>query len=294
LVLRYFARMNPFTLAAVLQAMAVTEPTSVLIMPLANKEGVSRDLADQITVVITHLSGSVPGFRTVALDEVQGAMTQEQLRQVAACDQVSCAADIGGALNTEQVVIGTLGLLGDEYLLTLTRIQSTDAKRLASVVQRIPAQPKSALLDGAGAVVPNLFGGQTSASIVAPAPTSDPPARGPSPPPDRTAARPPEPPTGPSPLALVPWLMRGLGVAGIAGTLPLVLASLLLAGFVVTVAVQDGPPALPGQPKAHAVTPGMAILADAGGLGAVAAGLLVLGGAGVSLSLLLVSFLVPT
>ena len=149
--------------------------------------------------------------------------------------------------------------------------------------------------------MPTLFGDKPVGAIapLAALPAASQPRPDATPPPPvataaRAAPQPEKERGGPTLLGLVPWALRGLGVVGGAGTLPPVLASLLLGGFVLTMLVQDWPPALPGQRKEHAITPGMAILADVGGLGAAVTGLVALGGVAVSLSLLALSFVVPS
>src|SRR4051812_12839540 len=115
--------MHVLTFAPLLHALAAADPSSVLVMPIAAKTEALAGLVDQITDIFTLEASKVPGFKIVSVAELAGAMTHEQMKQMASCDGLSCAAELGGVLNTEQVIIGSLGKLGSEYLLTITRIQ---------------------------------------------------------------------------------------------------------------------------------------------------------------------------
>ncbi|MEW5855295.1 MAG: hypothetical protein AB2A00_41345 [Myxococcota bacterium] len=275
--------MNALVLSPFLHLLAAAEPVSVLVMPVANKEGVSKDLAEQVTAVITHVASSVAGFRVVAVAEIQGAMTQEQLKQMAGCDSVSCAAEIGGALNTEQVIIGSLGLVGDQYLLSLTRIRSRDATRLSSVVERVAAKPESKLFDRLDGVVPSLFEDR-----VAPVPER---ARPKAPPRKPAEADAPEEERSRSPL---PWVIRGLGLGGFVLAVPPVVVAAALLAVVGILVVQDGGPTFPGTTRTHRITPLQAMLGDVSGLGAVLFGTLALLGVTLSLALVVLSVVAPS
>src|SRR5689334_5362356 len=100
---------------------------SVLLMPLEAK-GVSKDLADQVTSLLAIEMLHRGGVQVVTLREVEGAMSREQIQQMSGCDSVSCMSEIAGALHTDQVVMGTLGVVGATHLLTLSRFRARDVK----------------------------------------------------------------------------------------------------------------------------------------------------------------------
>ena len=206
--------MHALVLASILQVAGAAQVPSVLIIPLVNKEGVSRDLADQISTMLSHVASSLDGFRITNAAE----MSVDQLQLALSCDQVSCAAELAGVLNADQVVIGSLGRIGGEYVLSLTRIKSRTAKRLGSVLERVPVKPESALLDRVTAAVPRLFG--ISAAKAKSQEVSDTKEEEPEADQDEPARSP------------LPWLLRGVGIVGTIGAFP----PLLLGGLLGVVA----------------------------------------------------------
>ncbi len=132
--------------------------TTVLVLPIVAQGAAERDLAEQLTAYLTAKSGAGERYKLQSLREVEGALTQEQTRQVAGCDQLGCAAEIAGALNTDEIVLGTLGRVGSEYVLTLTRIRARDASVLGRVAERFSERNRSAMLDNMPAASAQLFG----------------------------------------------------------------------------------------------------------------------------------------
>lgn len=269
--------MHAYLLGPLLQLLTAAAPASVLVMPLSNKEGVSDDLAEQVTAVVVHVANAQPGFQVVALADVQGAMSQEQLKQIAGCDDVSCAAELGGVLNTQQVVLGTLGLVGDQYLLSLTRVSSKDGRRLGSVVERVNAKPTSALFDRLEEAVPPLFGLPRPAAKVVAAP------------PVQVEATPAVAPVEEAGFPWGRWVLRGLGGAGLVAAIPPVLVGMVLGAFVTSLLIQDQGPTLPGVPKHHFISPVQALAGDVSLFGTVCSGLVSLAGVALSVGLIVVS-----
>lgn len=152
-------------LSALLFVLAAQAPaTSVVIMPVEPLAGVTPDLATQITQLVATEAGNAKGYSVRSFREVQGAMSAEQMRQAAACDSVGCAAEIAGALNSDQIVIGTLGKVGRSFVLTLTRVVARNATPAARIGENFPDE--DALLARLGGVVARLFGGAPAAVIV--------------------------------------------------------------------------------------------------------------------------------
>lgn len=152
-----------------------TEPAQKRVLVLAiEPKGtkVTRDMCDLLTSAVTAEAAKMPGHKVVAMKEVEGLIGQEQARELAGCDAAGCAAELAGALNVEEVMMGNLGSFGDNYILTLTRIQARTAVVLGRSVQRFSGQGESEILDRLPAVVAEAFGLPAPAvPHVAPPPT---------------------------------------------------------------------------------------------------------------------------
>jgi len=87
------------------------------IMPTA---GVSMDTADLLTSLLA-AELSKTGRNVTTKHDVEQALSIQQERQRCG-DDVSCMAEIGNALGSRDAVVGTIGRLGETWVLTLQRI----------------------------------------------------------------------------------------------------------------------------------------------------------------------------
>ncbi|MBI5498562.1 MAG: hypothetical protein HY904_26410 [Deltaproteobacteria bacterium] len=138
-------------------AAGAPKATSVMVLPVAAKAGVNQDLADLTSAAITNHVSKVKGVRAISIAEVEGLMSQEQLKQAAGCDSVSCAVELAGALNADEIIMGNLGKFGASYLLTLSRIRARDATIVGRSMQRIAGLNEDTLLDRLPVAVGELF-----------------------------------------------------------------------------------------------------------------------------------------
>jgi hypothetical protein len=142
------------------------QQTTVLVMPLQPKNGVTQDLADLSTTLLVGEVRRTRPEHIIAYQEVEHAMTAEQRRMLSGCDAASCMAEIAGALAAEQVVMGSLGKLGDNYLLGLTLLDQRTARSVGNVTRQFP-QTEAMLARQIPAAVAELF--------LKPLPTAPPP-----------------------------------------------------------------------------------------------------------------------
>jgi len=136
---------------------AMPRKTSVMILPIAARGGVSRDVAELITSALAIEAGRTPGFEVRSFRELEAAVSQEQLRQVAGCDAVSCAAELAGALDVDQIIVGNIGAVGDELLVTLTRVAARDSSVQGRAFYRAPSYAPKYFLDLLPFIVSDLF-----------------------------------------------------------------------------------------------------------------------------------------
>ncbi len=195
-------------LSAVLAVNAPAAET-VLVFNIAGKAGVTKEYADTVTQYLAGEASKRTRMKVVTLREVEGTMSAEQLRQVAGCDSVSCAAEIGGALSTDQIVIGDLAKLGDSLVLTMARVRARDATVMGRINRRFKADNE--ILDAMPNMVAELF----ASELLAPVATAENPA------PTTPAASPPaDKPVAASSTSTGAWVARvvgglGLGLGGL-------------------------------------------------------------------------------
>lgn len=148
---------GPAALLSVIALLAAAPKVSLLVMPLEALAGVEPDLARQLTTVLVAEASRVHGVTVQSYREIQGALSQEQLKQAMGCDSASCAAELAGALNTDQIIIGSLGYVGQSFMLSLSRI-TAGGQTVGRTITRYPRTDEEALMDGVPEVVRELMG----------------------------------------------------------------------------------------------------------------------------------------
>jgi hypothetical protein len=195
-------------------AVQPTPARTILLLPLESKGGASRETAEVLTQMMAAEGSKSRNYKMVSFTEIQGTMSQEQVRQVSGCSSNTCAAEIAGALNTDEIVMGTFGKVGDSYVLTATRIRARDAQIVARISERFRDLDENKVLDRLPAVMQLLL-------------TDEPVATG------------AEAPATPAPAAAVeerdvqskigPRVLMGAGAAGIAAGGAMLIAALAAA-----------------------------------------------------------------
>lgn len=150
--------MHALILTLLLAAPPPSTTTTVLVLPLSARGGVSHDVAETLTESVVTTLRRVPHFKVIAFREVEAAMTQEQRRQVQGCDSESCAAEIGGALNADEIVVGSVGRVGREAVLTISRVVTRTGRSAGSTIRRSPAEQEDLFLDEITPMIAELSG----------------------------------------------------------------------------------------------------------------------------------------
>ena len=96
-------------------------------------QGVDPAVARNLTELLTEKVRELGMFQVTSTDDIRDMLKFQEDRRLAGCDaDVACLVEIGGALGVEYMIAGTVGKLGDTYLLTLRLIHIARAKVLGS------------------------------------------------------------------------------------------------------------------------------------------------------------------
>jgi hypothetical protein len=91
-------------------------------------EGASPELAQTLSQVVAEQAGKTPGFDAISQAEISTMLNVQKQKQLLGCADESCLAEIGGALGAKMVLNGTLGKLGDSYVLSLQLLDTHKGK----------------------------------------------------------------------------------------------------------------------------------------------------------------------
>jgi outer membrane protein OmpA-like peptidoglycan-associated protein len=103
-------------------AQAHAEKLAIAVLDLdAKGEGIGKPVADAVTEKVRDEFFKQGGFDLVARDKMK-QLTKEKAIQISGCTDVSCAVQIGKALNVRKMVVGSVTRLGKSYTVYLRAI----------------------------------------------------------------------------------------------------------------------------------------------------------------------------
>jgi len=78
------------------------------------------------------------GVSVVAMDEVRAMLTHEAQKQLVGCDEgASCLSELGDALGVDELVVGSLAVVGGASVITVRRVDQARAKAVGSLSERL-------------------------------------------------------------------------------------------------------------------------------------------------------------
>lgn len=186
---------------AVAQTPAPARLTTIAVMPLQGK-GVPATDADVITDAIATQMQQSGNLRVLERAQMDRIMNEQGLAKSGACDGSECAVEMGKLLSVDQILVGSVGLVGHTYTLNLRIVSVQTGEVLKSRMKSNPGTIDDVLTR----LVPEAVADLTSA-----APAKDRTASGP--------AKAPAPTAGTAPKSHWGWwLAGGALVAGGAAT----------------------------------------------------------------------------
>jgi hypothetical protein len=120
---------------------------------------VSPDLADLVSEAVVQEAHKLEGRRVVGMAEIRELLGFERQRQLAGCTESECLAEIAGALGVDEVLSGSIGKLGDSWLLNLRLQNLHTGATVSQASARIVGGRGEEFLDAVGPLVEQLFPG---------------------------------------------------------------------------------------------------------------------------------------
>lgn len=90
--------------------------------------GVSPEVADNLTQVLSAEIKQSEGSTVVSRDDIRAMLQLESDKALLSCADTSCIAEIGGALGVDKLVVGQVGKLSETYFVSLRLIDPSTAK----------------------------------------------------------------------------------------------------------------------------------------------------------------------
>ncbi len=167
---------------ALLLALGLSAIPRIAVMDVTPRGGVTADIASTVSeALVVEVRKRSPGVSVVGAEEIRSMIGMAAEKQKLGCQEVSCLAEIGGALGAERMVTGTLGRLGETYLFAVQLIDVAHARVVRSGSATVSAKHDDLLFGAVSTAVGQIFDGS-------PPPPSPEPAAVPPEPPAATAS----------------------------------------------------------------------------------------------------------
>lgn len=152
------------------------KPQALLIMPLHPEAGLEASGRALDEMLLAGLAKE-RDYQVLGPADINAMLGVEKLKDAMGCDDVSCAAEIGGALGSRYLVAGQIGSLGDQAVLSLRLMDTRDGKVLSRASAR-GGRDAEALSSMAEQAMGDLLGIEvkSSQSVAGAAPTQNYPA----------------------------------------------------------------------------------------------------------------------
>jgi len=130
------------------------------VLPLEHGDGISESTAVALTDALAAELRTRPGLEIVTAKELSAVLGLARQRELLGCDAPSCHAEVGGALDADLMIIGSLAKLGESWLLNVQLLDGRTARNLAQSKRRVKGGVDG-LLDALPEVARELFPGGT-------------------------------------------------------------------------------------------------------------------------------------
>ena len=156
--------MNPAVALTALSLMAAQapptpKPTKVAVSELEAGYGADPKLAHTLSSLLTSELRQRPALAITSQDDIRSLLGFHKEKQLLGCAETSCLSEIGGALGVDQMVTGSLGHVGESYLLDLRSIDVKKAVVLRDASRRLRTTDPEELLDAITELAAELYPG---------------------------------------------------------------------------------------------------------------------------------------
>jgi TolB-like protein len=133
------------------------ESSQIAVMPLTPK----RIAPETVSILDDLLLAAVSkhtGYEVIGISDIEAMLGLEKLKDVLGCDDVTCAAEIGGSLGIDHLLAGSVSQLGDNVIINLKLI-NTAAQKVDGRGQAEVKADESLFSQAVKSAVTDLFAG---------------------------------------------------------------------------------------------------------------------------------------
>jgi TolB-like protein len=141
------------------------EPQSVAVLEF-KADGIDATVTRNLNELFTSEAGRVPGYKIIGFSEIKEMLSFEAQKQTLGCTDEGCASAVGGALGVGLIVAGSVGQVGEHFVVNLKLIDIRTAQATARVGETIAGRVEL-LTDAIRIAAWKLLSGNVPADLLA-------------------------------------------------------------------------------------------------------------------------------
>ncbi|MBI5527114.1 MAG: hypothetical protein HY897_12335 [Deltaproteobacteria bacterium] len=127
----------------ILPVISVAQPAqkplpTLLVFDIVPEKGVERNESNLLTEIVLDKITWLNTYNTIGQKDLSKLLSWEQSKQLQGCTDTSCLIQIAGAMGADYYVEGSVGVMGDSYILTLKLIDTASITVLDRTTQKVP------------------------------------------------------------------------------------------------------------------------------------------------------------
>lgn len=135
---------------------AAEDLPSLIVFNMAAEEGVSRGKANLLTEILIDEITKLSQFKVMGQKDLDSMLFWEQNKQLKNCTESSCLSQIAGAMGAEYYVEGSVGQMGDRYIIAIKLINAHKVEVINRLIKKV-YKSDNALVDEVPKIVKELF-----------------------------------------------------------------------------------------------------------------------------------------
>src|SRR6185436_18478025 len=107
--------------------------------------GVDEILVENLTETFTTEAGKVAGFNIIGQNEIKDLVGYQAQQNMLGCDDAACMSDLAGALGVDMLIAGTVGKVGETFVVNVRIIDVKKAETKQRVGETIAGRADALL-----------------------------------------------------------------------------------------------------------------------------------------------------
>ncbi|MEL7305786.1 MAG: hypothetical protein AAGJ56_08140 [Myxococcota bacterium] len=156
-----------FSAVTASQSASAAERRAIAVLPLQSSTVPEIKLKILNNILVNEVANTVDA-RVVSPADIAAVLGFEETKEAMGCDDLSCAAEVAGALGVEELLVARADVLGDQLILTGTWMDARSADALARRTVTIQ-NDENLYQDGVHRLVERVFGPSSRSPSESPA-----------------------------------------------------------------------------------------------------------------------------